>query len=253
MTHRKKRKRLDELLIVHQFASTLHEAERLIRAGEVYVDESRAEKPGHLYSEDSHIKVKKPLPYVSRGGIKLAGALDYFAIDPAGWTCADIGASSGGFTDCLLKHGAKLVYAVDVAYGQLDWKLRTDPRVVVHERLNVRNISPEHIPRQLDLAVFDVSFISLKLVIPPVLPFLGQTPRILALLKPQFEVVREKVGSGGIVTDKGDRLNAVDMICRFGQDINLRFRGYVPSQIRGAMGNQEYLIYFAGKRSDSPV
>jgi len=250
LTVRKKRKRLDELLVIHQFASTRDEAERLIRAGEVYVAEIRAEKPGHLYSEDSSIKVKKPLPYVSRGGIKLAGGLDYFNIEPSGWTCADIGASSGGFTDCLLKHGAKLVYAVDVAYGQLDWKLRTDSRVIVYERLNVRNISSEHIQKQLDLAVFDTSFISLKHVIPPILPFFGQTPRILALVKPQFEVAREKVGSGGVVRDKQERLNAVEMISQFGQDLNLRLRGYVPSAIKGAMGNQEYLIYFEGNLSE---
>ena len=250
MTVRKKKRRLDELLVAHQIASTRDEAERLIRAGEVYVAETRAEKPGHLYSEDSPIKVKKHLPYVSRGGLKLAGGLDYFTIDPSGWTCADIGASSGGFTDCLLQHGAKLVYAVDVGYGQLDWKLRTDSRVIVYERLNVRNISSEHIQKQLDLAVFDTSFISLKQVIPPILPFLGQTPRILALVKPQFEVAREKVGSGGIVRDKQERLNAVEMISRFGQNLNLRFRGYVPSEIKGAMGNQEYLIYFQGKCSE---
>lgn len=250
MTVQKKKRRLDELLVAQQFASTLNEAERLIRAGEVYVAETRAEKPGHLYSDDSPIKVKKRSPYVSRGGIKLAGGLNYFSIAPSGWICADIGASSGGFTDCLLQHGAKLVYAVDVSYGQLDWKLRTDSRVIVYERLNVRNISSEHIKKHLDLAVFDTSFISLKQVIPPVLPFLGKIPRILALIKPQFEVAREKVSPGGIVRDKQERLDAIEMICQFGQDLNLRFRGYVPSEIKGAMGNQEYLIYFQGKLSE---
>ena len=235
------KKRLDHILVDNGRAETLDAAERLIRAGNVYVEEKIADKPGTLVPAGAAIRVKEKLPYVSRGGLKLQGALQHFNITPRDWICADIGASSGGFTDCLLQQGAQHVFTVDVAYGQLDWKLRTDSRVTVHERLNVKNVSSAHITQPLDLAVFDTSFISLTQVIPPVLPFFGTTPRILALIKPQFEVAREKVSPGGIVRDKQERLNAIEMICQFGQDLNLRFRGYVPSEIKGAMGNQEYL------------
>jgi len=159
-----KKKRLDHILFENRLAGSIREAESLIRAGKVFVEEEIADKPGTCYRPDTLIRIKKQSPYVSRGGIKLQGALRHFSINPQGWVCADIGASTGGFTDCLLQHGARHVFAIDVAYGQLDWKLRTDSRVTVQERLNVKNISARHISQPLNLAVFDTSFISLRQV-----------------------------------------------------------------------------------------
>lgn len=245
-----KRKRLDHILVENKQAGSLKEAETLIRAGKVYVEEKIADKPGITYSPDSTIRIKRDLPYVSRGGFKLQGALQYFNINPQGWVCADIGASSGGFTDCLLQHGAGHVFAVDVAYGQLDWKLRTDTRVTVRERLNIKNISAKHITQPLDLAVFDTSFISLKQVIPPIFPFFDsvcRTIRIIALIKPQFELAKNEVGTGGVVRDELLRMKAVAMIEAFGRSVNLKTIGVTPSAIKGPKGNQEYLIYFERK------
>lgn len=246
MVDLKKKIRLDQLLVDNDLAADLKEAASLILAGKVLIDETIVDKPGFFVTRGSPVRVKQSLPYVSRGGLKLAGGLSYFKIDPSGWICCDIGASTGGFTDCLLQQGAELVYAVDVAYGQLDWKLRSDPRVVVLERFNVRGVSAEHIPRGIDFAVFDASFISLTTVIPPVLPLFATKIRILALVKPQFELPRGKISAGGIVEDVADRLEAVESIIRFGADHGLTSQGYTPSSIRGAKGNQEYLIYLTG-------
>lgn len=238
-----KKKRLDQIIFDNGHTDSIRDAEILIRSGKVYANETIADKPGHLFGPDTNIRVKTQSPYVSRGGIKLAGALNHFSIDPSTWICADIGASSGGFTDCLLQHGARHVFAVDVGYGQLDWKLRTDDRVTVLERLNVKNIRPEHITRPLDLAVFDTSFISLKQVIPPMLPFFPSTCRIIALIKPQFELLRDQVGVGGIVHEETLRQQAVAMIKEFGDSRGLQTIGVIPSSIKGPKGNQEYLIY----------
>jgi 23S rRNA (cytidine1920-2'-O)/16S rRNA (cytidine1409-2'-O)-methyltransferase len=247
LTQRKKKLRLDELLQKRNLATGLTEANALIRAGKVLVSETVADKPGHLYPEDIPIRTKESLPFVSRGGLKLQGGLNHFNIDPSGWICADIGASTGGFTDCLLQNGAELVYAIDVSYGLLHWKLRTDQRVIVRERLNVRALSTEHMTRTLDFAVFDASFISLATVIPPVLPFFGSKTRILALVKPQFELAHHRVGKGGIVTSENDRLEAVSKIRDFGASHDLVCYGYTDSAIKGAKGNQEYLIYFESR------
>lgn len=244
-----KKKRLDHILFEKGLAGSIKEAETLIRAGKVFVEEEIADKPGICYRSDSQIRIKKGSPYVSRGGIKLQGALRHFSIDPKGWICADIGASTGGFTDCLLQHGARHVFAIDVAYGQLDWKLRTDSRVTVQERLNVKNISARHITQPLDLAVFDTSFISLRQVIPPVLPFFISICRIIALIKPQFELSKNEVGAGGVVRDEQLHLKTIEMIESFGRSLDLQTIGVIPSSIKGPKGNQEYLIYFRRRLS----
>ena len=245
-----RKKRLDHILVDRHLATSLKEAEILIRAGKVFVQELRSEKPGAPYPADIPIRVTEQRSFVSRGGIKLKGALEHFGISPVGWICADIGASSGGFTDCLLQSGARHVYAIDVAYGQLNWKLRTDSRVTVLERLNVRSVNHEHLPRLLDLAVFDTSFISLIKVIPPILPFLKAPSRILALIKPQFELPKDQVGRGGVVLDENLRIKAVEMVKDFAQTERLSTIGVVASSIRGPKGNQEYLIYLEGQVDD---
>lgn len=244
-----KKSRLDSILLHQRYAATLKEAEALIRAGKVLIADCIADKPGVQYPEDVHVRIKEQSPFVSRGGVKLLGALQYFKIDPNDWTCADVGASSGGFTDCLLQHGARHVFAIDVAYGQLDWKLRSNPRVTVLERLNIRKVCSSHITLPLDFIVFDTSFISLKKVIPPVLPFFKSTVRILALIKPQFELAKHEVGKGGVVAEESLRLKAVEIIKSFGASENLETIGVFPSSIQGPKGNQEYLIYF---RRDVP-
>jgi len=238
------KKRLDQFLVENKLAGSLKEAESFIRAGKVFVEDQVSDKPGTYLPIDSTVRLKKALSYVSRGGVKLDAALRYFEIDPSNWVCADIGASTGGFTDCLLQYGIRHVYAIDVAYGQFDWKLRNDSRVTVLERLNIRNISPCHIDQPLDLAVFDTSFISLSKVIPPILPFFGSTARIIGLIKPQFELAKKEVGKGGVVREKHLHLKAIEMVELFGRSVDLQVMGVTPSPIRGQKGNQEYLIYF---------
>ena len=244
MARTSRKSRLDELLVARGLTSSRGEAETLIRSGKVYVAERLADKPGQLYGNEAVIRIKDTPPYVSRGGLKLEKGLEHFNIDPSGWTCADVGASTGGFTDCLLKRGAARIYAIDVAYGHLHWNLRTDERVVVLERTNVRTLDPVLLDTPLDLAVFDTSFISLTSVIPPLLPCFGSPTRIIALVKPQFELPPERVGKGGIVGDETDRLEAVRKVESFGVDLGLRCQGHTESPIKGAKGNQEYLIYF---------
>ncbi len=236
-------KRLDQILLSGKYVSSLKEARALILSGSVFIEDRVADKPGIQYPETIRPRIKYPCRYVSRGGFKLEGGLNAFNINPSGWICVDIGASSGGFTDCLLQAGARHVYAVDVAYGQLDWKLRTDPRVTVIERMNAKKLTPGQLKHQIDLAVYDTSFISLRKVIPPVLPLFSGTKRILALVKPQFELSRDQVGPGGIVTDPASGKQAVQSISAFGSTIGLETVGFVPAPIRGAKGNQEYLIY----------
>jgi len=236
--------RLDELLLKRNLAENLTQATALILAGKVHVSDSIADKPGHHYPDGAIIRVKGSMPFVSRGGLKLQGGLNHFKINPSGWVCADIGASTGGFTDCLLQNGASRVFAIDVAYGELHWKLRNDQRVSVLERLNVRSLSSSHITAPLDFAVFDTSFISLTKVIPPVLPFFGSKIRILALVKPQFELPPHRIGKGGIVEDETARLEAVQQIQQFGARHGLVCTGFTASELKGAKGNQEYLVYF---------
>lgn len=237
------KQRLDELLVITGLAENLIKARALIGAGLVQVNGQLVDKAGSSFSPDIKIQVKLSCPYVSRGGIKLKGALDAFNFNPAGQICVDIGASSGGFTDCLLQHGARKVYAVDVGYGQLDWKLRQDPRVVVIERFNARTISKDQIPDALELAVIDSSFISLTKLIPPLLPLFGEEVHLIALIKPQFELPREKIPKGGVVVDPLLHEEAITKIQLFSERIGLTSQGVTRSPIVGPKGNSEFLIY----------
>ncbi|MCA1765950.1 MAG: TlyA family RNA methyltransferase [Desulfobulbaceae bacterium] len=237
--------RLDKLLLSRNLVESRQKAQALIGAGKVFVDGRRSDKVGSRIPIDSLIEIKgNDSPYVSRGGHKIAAGLDHFGIDPAGMICADFGASTGGFTDCLLQRNAARIYAVDVGYGQLAWKLRQDERVVVMERTNARHLSPADIPEPLDLVVIDASFISLELLLGPAKTFLKPGGAILALVKPQFEVGRGQVGKGGVVRDPELHEAAIKKIEAFGIGLGLRSRGFVSSPILGPKGNREFLIHF---------
>jgi len=200
------------------------------------------DKPGSQVAGDAEIEVKEGLPYVSRGGLKLAAALDTFRIDPTGAVCLDIGASTGGFTDCLLQRGAAKVYAIDVGHGQMDWKIRTDPRVVVREKLNARYLTREDVPEAPAICTIDVSFISLTLILPPAFEVLTPTGVILALIKPQFELGKNEVGKGGIVRDPAGHAAAVEKIREFvTEKLGRKWDGVIESPILGGAGNKEFL------------
>ena len=236
--------RLDQLLFEKGFAPSREKARALIMSGYVFLDGQRADKPGQQVSPDAIPDVRlKELPFVSRGGYKLDKAIQVFSIDPAGKLCIDCGASTGGFTDVLLQHGAKKVYAVDVGYGQLAWKLRNDPRVVSLERTNLRYITKEQIPDELDLAVCDVSFISLKLVMPAVEPLLKDGAEIMCLIKPQFEAGRELVGKKGVVRDPKVHEQVIQEMLSFMPAIGFSVCGLDYSPITGPEGNVEFLLY----------
>jgi len=238
--------RLDKLLVNRQLAATRQKAQALIGAGQVFVNNTLADKAGSMFATDCQIEVRgSGCPYVSRGGYKLAHGLQYFGIDPMWYVCADIGASTGGFTDCLLQNGARRVYAIDVGYGQLAWKLRQDPRVVVMERTNARLLKPGDIPEPLDLVVIDSSFISLKLLIPPLLVFFGNRASILALIKPQFEAGKGRVGKGGVVRDHEVHREIIDEIVRFASNLGLHSNGVTESPLLGPKGNREFLVHFS--------
>ncbi|MDQ6893765.1 MAG: TlyA family RNA methyltransferase [Acidobacteriota bacterium] len=240
------RRRLDVLLVARGLAATREKAQGLILAGLVEVDGKRTDKAGTAVGDDADVRVAGPEhPYVSRGGVKLAAALAAFSIDPRGLVCADVGASTGGFTDCLLQRGALRVYAVDVGYGQLDAKLRGDPRVVVLEKVNARELSGEHLPEPVALAAVDLSFISVRKILPALLPRLAPAARVVVLVKPQFEAGRSDVGKGGIVRDAAVRERVVREVTEFASALGLAPTGVIPSPIRGAKGNQEYLAVFA--------
>lgn len=237
------KQRLDELLVNLGAVEDIDKARRLIGAGNVLVNESVCDKVGTLVAASARISVRAGKKYVSRGGDKLASALEGMALSPAGWTCADIGSSTGGFTDCLLQHGARQVYCVDVGYGLLAWRLRSDDRVVVLERTNARYLSREHIPLPIDLAVVDASFISLEPLLPPLLPlFGGHLVRILALVKPQFQLPRELVGKGGVVYEEARHHQALAMVQQFGHKLGLCCQQVVPAALCGTKGNQEYFM-----------
>ncbi len=241
--------RLDQLVVEKGLVSSRTRARALIMAGKVLVDGQRADKPGHKYSEDVKLQVTGPhCPYVSRGGLKLQHALDHFKIRVKDLICMDTGASTGGFTHCLLSRGAARVYAVDVGYGQLDWSLRTDPRVVVMERTNIRYLNQDAIDTPIDMATVDTSFISLRLVIPCILKFLRPGGIIVALIKPQFEVGKGKVGKGGVVKDPALHRQVIDGLVEFftlkaGLDVS----GITESPILGPKGNREFLIFLSLK------
>ena len=239
--------RLDQLLVDRALCRSRAEAAALIMAGRVLVDEHLVDKAGSLVSPSCSVRLKESLPFVSRGGLKLRGGMDHFDLDPQGWCCLDIGASTGGFTDCLLQDGAVKVYAVDVAYGLLDWKIRSDPRVVVLERCNARYLGKEQVPDPIDFCVIDTSFISLTKLLPPLPALFGKNEiRIVCLVKPQFELERDKIGAGGIVSEEDLRIEAVEKIIDFSRKLGLTSQGFVASTIKGSKGNQEYLLYLKG-------
>lgn len=235
------KERLDVLLVRRGLCPSREKARRLIMAGAVFSGGTRLDKASQPLAGDAPLEVREADRYVGRGGHKLAAALRDFRIDPAGWVCLDVGASTGGFTDCLLQHGAARVYALDVGHGQLDWKIRSDPRVVVMEHRNARHLQPGDLPEKVRLAVADVSFISLTLVLPPVAEVLTDGGIMVALIKPQFELSRAEVGRGGIVRDEAARARAVEKIRAFAAGAGWSWRGVVASPIAGADGNREFL------------
>jgi 23S rRNA (cytidine1920-2'-O)/16S rRNA (cytidine1409-2'-O)-methyltransferase len=238
------KKRLDQLLVERGLAENRSRAQALVLAGSVFSGERRLDKPGTPLAEDIALEVRgAPHPYVSRGGLKLAQALDHFALDPAGKIALDVGASTGGFTDVLLQRGAAKVYAVDVGHGQLAWKLRSDPRVVVLERVNIRNVSAEQIPEAPGAIVCDVSFIGLQTALPAALALAAPGAFLVALIKPQFEVGKGQVGKGGIVRDPALHQEVCKRIGDWLAGLpGWRVLGITPSPISGADGNLEFLI-----------
>lgn len=238
-----KRDRLDKVLVERGLVRSREYAQQIIKEGKLIVRGLIDLKPSSLIDINSEITIMDEPKYVSRGGIKLEAALEHFNIPVHSKTAIDVGASTGGFTDCLLQRGAKRVYCVDVGYGQLAWKLRQDERVVVLDRINARYLNETSIPEPLDMAVIDVSFISLRLIIPPVVGVLKQTAEVIALIKPQFEVGKGEVGKGGIVKEKDKRLRAVKGVCEFIRDYGLTVIGTMESPIKGQQGNVEYFVY----------
>ena len=246
-----KKMRLDVLLVERGLLDSRQKAQANIMAGLVFVNGQLVDKPGTAVAEDAPVEVRgHALPYVSRGGLKLEKAMRTFPITLAGRTCADIGASTGGFTDCMLQNGAAKVYAVDVGYGQLDWKLRSDPRVVCLERTNARYLDRQQIPDELDFASIDVSFISLKLIFPALYGLLRQGGEIACLIKPQFEAGREKVGKKGVVRDPKVHLEVLEGFLTHAKENHFTVLGVTYSPIRGPEGNIEYLGYL--RKSEEP-
>ena len=266
-----KKVRLDNLLVEKGLVESREKARALILAGNVLINEIKANKPGTFINPDASLKVLHKMPYVSRGGLKFEAALKNFNIDVNDKIAMDVGASTGGFTDCLLQHGAKKVYAVDVGYGQLDWKLRNDQRVILLEKTNIRYLDeivrnqPPHATRRgeksvirgeefedliknnIDIATVDVSFISLLKVIPKITEFLKKDGEIIALIKPQFEVGRKDVGKGGVVKDESKRLEVIEKISKEMDNMGLEVKGIIKSPLVGPKGNIEYFIYLKRK------
>ena len=241
--------RLDVLLVEQGLQESRQKAQATIMAGIVYVNNQKVDKPGTAVPNDAHIEVRgKTLRYVSRGGLKLEKAMQVWPITLEGKTCADIGSSTGGFTDCMLQNGAAKVYAVDVGTNQLAWKLRTDPRVVCLEKTNARTLTAEQVPDPLDFASIDVSFISLKLIFPALYPLLRQGGEIACLIKPQFEAGREKVGKKGVVRDSAVHLEVLEHFLKHAKENHFTVLGITYSPIRGPEGNIEYLGYL--RKSD---
>ena len=236
------KKRLDVLLTERMFADTRSKAQAIIMSGNVYVNGQKADKPGVSYEETVEIEVRgAACPYVSRGGLKLEKALRDFGVKPEGYVCSDSGASTGGFTDCLLQQGASKVFAIDVGYGQLDWKIRSDPRVVVMERTNIRYVTPEQFGEPLDLSVIDVSFIGLEIVLPTIKTLLKPTGQVLCLIKPQFEAGKENVGKKGVVRDPGVHRMVLDRFVSLVDGLGFKILGLTFSPVKGPEGNIEFL------------
>jgi len=249
------KKRIDQILVERGLAETRQKAQALLLAGKVLVDEQKVEKAGQRIDPDSSIRVSGELPFVSRAGAKLQAALEHFRIPVAGRVCADLGASTGGFTDSLLQNGARAVYAFDVGRGQITWKLRSDPRVIVRDQFNVRNISHQDLPAEISLITADLSFISLTKILAPLKESLLRKIRerggaeqefkfdLVLLVKPQFEVGKDDVGKGGIVRDPVLRVRALESVKEFAISQGYRVEGSIPSPVAGAKGNQEFLLY----------
>ncbi|SCW48205.1 23S rRNA (cytidine1920-2'-O)/16S rRNA (cytidine1409-2'-O)-methyltransferase [Eubacterium ruminantium] len=238
------KKRLDVLLYEKGLADSREKAKRLIMAGIVYVDNNKEDKAGSTFEETVNIEVRgKTLKYVSRGGLKLEKAMDVYGIRLDGYVCMDVGASTGGFTDCMLQNGATKVYSVDVGHGQLDWKLRNDERVVCMEKTNIRYVTPDDISDILDFASIDVSFISLTKVLGPVRDLLKPGGEVVCLIKPQFEAGREKVGKKGVVRDRNVHKEVIKMVTEFAGNNGFSFKGLDFSPVKGPEGNIEYLLY----------
>jgi 23S rRNA (cytidine1920-2'-O)/16S rRNA (cytidine1409-2'-O)-methyltransferase len=238
------KERLDKLLVTRGLAETRAKSQALILAGQVFSGGQRLDKAGQLVPIDIELAVREPAPFVSRGGLKLAAALDHFGTEVAGGICLDIGASTGGFTDCLLQRGAARVVAVDVGRGQLDWKLRQDSRVELRENTNARYLSPDDFAVRFDVVTADVSFISLTKILPVIPPLVNKPGFAITLIKPQFEVGREEVGKGGIVRDEAAQRRVVEEITSFAAGLGMRALGVIDSPILGADGNREFLACF---------
>ncbi|HLL77740.1 MAG TPA: TlyA family RNA methyltransferase [Pyrinomonadaceae bacterium] len=243
-----KRERIDKLLVERGLAQSRARAAALVMAGAVLVSEQRVEKPSETFPPDAEIRVRgaedPAARYVGRGGLKLEAALSAFALDVTDSVCIDVGASTGGFTDCLLQHGARRVFAVDVGHNQLDYRLRTDPRVESREGVNARNLRAEDFSERFDLAVMDVSFISATKVLPAVVPLLKPGARAVVLVKPQFEVGKGEVGKGGIVKDPAQHARVVEEVNNAARELGLVVRGVVESPVLGAEGNREFLALY---------
>ena len=240
----KNKKRLDVLLVEQMYAETRSKAQAIIMAGLVYVNGQKADKAGMSFDADTAvIEVRgQACPYVSRGGLKLEKALRDFGVDPTGFVCSDSGCSTGGFTDCLLQQGASKVYAIDVGYGELNWKIRNDPRVVVMERTNIRYVTPEDIGEPLDLSVIDVSFISLRIVLPAIKNLLKENQgQVLCLIKPQFEAGRENVGKNGVIREPAVHKEVLDNFVALAKELGFTILGLTFSPVKGPAGNIEFL------------
>lgn len=244
-----RRERIDKLLVERGLAESRTKAQAMVMAGVVLVNEQRVEKSSDQFLPDAEIRIKHAddpaSRYVGRGGLKLEAALREFQLDVRGFVCLDVGASTGGFTDCLLQNGAAKVFALDVGHNQIDWRLRADPRVEVREGVNARYLKPDDFPVRFDLAVIDVSFISLMKILPSVVPLLKPHAAMVVLIKPQFEVGRGEVGSGGIVRDEGKRIKAVNNVNEFASTLGLKTEKTIESPIQGAEGNVEYLAHYS--------
>ena len=246
--------RLDQYLCQNGYAQSRERAKALIMSGIVFVNEQKVDKAGEMIAEDAKVEVRgHDIGYVSRGGLKLEKAMQVFPMRPDGKVCMDIGASTGGFTDCMLKNGAVKVYAVDVGYGQLAWSLRNDPRVISMERTNVRYITAEQIPEPLDLAVMDLSFISVKLILPAVCPLLKDDAAVVCLIKPQFEAGKDKVGKKGVVRDPAVHEEVLQNFISLAKSLDFTIRNLTFSPVKGPEGNIEFLMYVQHSQDPQPL